>query len=123
LFPPHIICADALVARIGFRVNDFQGGFGNRLFFFTGVRKPAMPLPESPTLEAISKVVDALAVIQTCEVHLDANSRVLWEKFYRVWDAEESRRDPLLLAAIQRILPYCCMPRWKEPCQRSRTTS
>jgi hypothetical protein len=89
-----------------FRVNDFQGGFGNRLFFFTGVRKPAMPLPESPTLEAISKVVDALGVIQPCEVRLDANSHVLWEKFYRAWDAEESRRDPLSVATVKRIPSY-----------------
>jgi hypothetical protein len=31
---------------------------------------------------------------------------VPWDKFYRVWDAEESRRDPLLLAAVKRIPAY-----------------
>jgi hypothetical protein len=89
-----------------FRPRDFQGGFGNRLFFFAGARKPAMPLPESPKLETISCSVDGLAAIQPCEARFDAKARPLWEKFYRAWDAEESRRDPLLLAAVKRIPAY-----------------
>jgi len=89
-----------------FRANDFQGGFGNRLFFFAGARKPAVPLPESPSLEVISCGVDALAAIQPCEARFDTKSCVPWDKFYRVWDAEESRRDPLLLAAVKRIPAY-----------------
>ncbi len=89
-----------------FRVHDFQGGFGNRLFFFAGVRKPAMALPESPTLDAISRAVDALNTIQPCEARLGGKARALWEKFYGAWDAEESRRDPLLLAAVKRIPAY-----------------
>lgn len=89
-----------------FRAKDFQGGFGNRLFFFAGARKPAIPLPESPRLDAISRAVDALAAIQPCEARFDAKAGALWEKFYRAWDAEESRRDPLLLAAVKRIPAY-----------------
>jgi hypothetical protein len=89
-----------------FRAKDFQGGFGNRLFFFAGARKPAMPLPESPSLDEISLTVDTLAAIQPCEARFDAKARALWEKFYRAWDAEESRRDPLLLAAVKRIPAY-----------------
>jgi hypothetical protein len=30
----------------------------------------------------------------------------LWRKFYCAWDAEERRRDPLLLAAVKRIPAY-----------------
>lgn len=89
-----------------FRMRDFQGGFGNRLFFFAGPRKPAIPLPESPNLDAISRAVDALAAVQPCGARFDAKARLLWEKFYRAWDAEESRRDPLLLAAVKRIPAY-----------------
>jgi hypothetical protein len=89
-----------------FRARDFQGGFGNRLFFFAGVRKPPMPLPESPSLSAISSAVDTLALIQPCEARLDAEARTLWERFYRAWDEEESRRDQLLLAAVKRIPAY-----------------
>lgn len=89
-----------------FRTKDFQGGFGSRLFFFAGARKPAMPLPESPSLDAVSHAVDTLAATQPCEARLDAKARVLWEEFYRAWDAEESRRDPLLLATVKRIPAY-----------------
>jgi len=89
-----------------FRLRDFHGGFGNRLFFFTGAHKPAMPLPETPNLEAVSRAVDALADTQPCEARFDAKARALWEKFYLAWDAEEQRRDPLLLAAAKRIPAY-----------------
>ena len=89
-----------------FRAKDFQGGFGNRIFFFAGARKPAMPLPESPSLDAISRTVDTLATIQPCEARFDAKARALWEKFYRAWDAEELLRDPMLLAAVKRIPAY-----------------
>jgi len=89
-----------------FRARDFQGGFGNRLFFFAGAHKPAMPLPETPNLEAISRAVDTLADIHPCEARFGTKARALWDKFYYAWDAEESRRDPLLLAAVKRIPAY-----------------
>lgn len=89
-----------------FRARDFQAGFGNRLFFFAGARKPAIPLPVSPNLEAISRSVNALAAIQTCEAGFDQEASALWQEFYVAWDKEESRRDPLLLAAVKRIPPY-----------------
>jgi len=89
-----------------FRANDFLGGFGNRLLFFTGPRKPPIPLPEPPNLNAISRAVDALAAIHPCEARLEGKARALWEEFYGAWDAEEQRRDPLLLAAVKRIPAY-----------------
>ena len=33
-------------------------------------------------------------------------ARILWEQFYRAWDADEATRDPLLLAAAKRIPSY-----------------
>jgi hypothetical protein len=89
-----------------FRAKDFQGGFGSRLFFFAGKRKPAIPLPESPCLDAISQAVNLLAVIQPCQARFDEKARTIWNKFYQAWDVEESRRDPLLLAAVRRIPSY-----------------
>lgn len=89
-----------------FQGRDFQGGFGNRLFFFTGERKGEVPLPEAPNLEAISHAVDALADIERCQARFESRARALWVKFYQAWGAEDSKRDPLLLAAVQRIPAY-----------------
>jgi hypothetical protein len=89
-----------------FRARDFGGGFGNRLFFLTGERKPAIPLPESPNLGAISHAVDALSRVEPCEARLEGKAAQLWGRFYRAWDSEELRRDPLLSAAVKRIPAY-----------------
>lgn len=89
-----------------FRARDFQGGFGNRIFFLTGARKPALPLPESPDLGIASRAVKALDAVTSGEARLEARARRLWEEFYVAWEAESSRRDPLFLAAVQRIHPY-----------------
>jgi hypothetical protein len=88
------------------RPGDFQGGFANRLFFFTGARKPPLPLPESPKLDAISEGVDSLRTIQPCEAHFEPKARMLWESFYGAWQGQDSRREPLLLAAVQRVPAY-----------------
>jgi hypothetical protein len=50
--------------------------------------------------------VDALADVPLSEARLDAKARTLWDKFYLAWDAEESRRDPLLQSAVKRIPAY-----------------
>jgi hypothetical protein len=89
-----------------FQARDFQGGFGNRILFFTGERKPDIPLPETPSLEAVSRAVDALAAMEPCGARLEPKAQELWGKFYRAWGAEDAKRDPLLLAAVQRIPPY-----------------
>src|SRR5262249_39640608 len=40
----------------GLREIDVHGGFGNRLFFLTGVPKPPIPLPAKPNLDALAEV-------------------------------------------------------------------
>jgi hypothetical protein len=89
-----------------FRIRDFQGGFGNRIFFFTGRQKADIPLPETPRLDAVSAAVGELAQSRSCEAQLDATARELWTEFYRAWRREESKRDPLLKDAVQRIPAY-----------------
>jgi hypothetical protein len=89
-----------------FSARDFSGGFGNRILFFSGERKPSLPLPEEPNLEAILRAVEELAGVGPCQTHLETKARELWVKFYEAWEAEESKRDPLLLAAVQRIPAY-----------------
>jgi hypothetical protein len=89
-----------------FHTRDFQGGFGNRLFFVTGPRKSAMALPEAPVLDGISRAVDGLAAIAPCEARLTPQASELWHAFYRAWDATESKRDALTVAAVRRIPSY-----------------
>jgi hypothetical protein len=89
-----------------FRLRDFQGGFGNRLFFLTGPRKPAMALPETPDLSTVSRAIGSLSQVEPCQLILASDACALWTQFYGVWDAEEPVRDPLLLAATRRIPSY-----------------
>jgi hypothetical protein len=89
-----------------FRTRDFQGGFGNRLFFLTGTRKPVIALPDAPDLSKTSRSVNDLSKVEPCQARFAPNARTLWEQFYGAWDAEEDKRDPLLLAAVKRIPAY-----------------
>lgn len=89
-----------------FQARDFQGGFGNRILFFTGERKADIPLPETPDLTAVHRAIDAVSNVVTCEARLETRAIELWKEFYRAWAAEESRREPLLLAALQRVPAY-----------------
>lgn len=89
-----------------FSARDFQGGFGNRILFFTGERKADLPLPEAPDTERVSGQIGALANVGPCQAHLDPQARELWETFYRARRAEESKLEPLSQAAVQRIADY-----------------
>jgi hypothetical protein len=89
-----------------FNAKDFPGGFGNRLFFLTGTRKPAIALPRMPNLSEISNAVNKLSAIQPCQAHLSLEAADLWGDFYAAWDAEEGRRDPLMATVIKRIPAY-----------------
>lgn len=89
-----------------FRVSDFQGGFGNRMFFMTGCPKDCLPRPESPDLSRISGSVEALSGVEPCEARLDVEAEALWDRFYRAWRAAEGRQDSLLNATVRRIPAY-----------------
>jgi len=89
-----------------FRARDFQGGFGNRLFFVTGTRKAAIALPETPNLHAVAQSIDALSQVEACELRLTADAERLFGRYYEAWDAEESKRDALFNAAVKRIPAY-----------------
>jgi hypothetical protein len=89
-----------------FQAREFQGGFGNRIFFFTGKPKGDIPLPKTPDLTAVSQAVDELALLRPCVSRFDSRALELWKEFYHAWRKEEKRRDPLLQAAVQRIPAY-----------------
>jgi len=89
-----------------FKLRDFQGGFGNRLFFLTGPPKADIPLPATPDLRRSSQAIDGLSRIEPCKAELAADARSLWGQYYRAWSADEKTREPLLLAATRRIPLY-----------------
>lgn len=89
-----------------FRARDFQGGFGNRLFFLSGARKESIAIPEAPVLEPVSTAVQGLERLDQCEARLEGKAAQRWREFYGAWNGNRSRIDPLLVAATERIPPY-----------------
>lgn len=88
------------------RLADFQGGFGNRILFFTGTRKAAIPFPCEPDLTMIAMKVDALEKVANGPARPSADARGLWEAFYRAWESAQQKRDPMLRVAVERIPAY-----------------
>lgn len=88
------------------RLADFQGGFGNRLLFFTGKRKTAIPLPSEPDLEGIRTRIDALAEAHQGNAHLAHDADELWKTFYSSWEAKQQKRDQMLQVTVERIPGY-----------------
>jgi hypothetical protein len=90
-----------------FRANDFQGGFGNRIFFLAGGSpKACLPRPESPSLGPIVGGVENLLAVDPCEARLEAEAARLWDKFYREWRGAEMKDDSLLHVAVKRVPSY-----------------
>jgi len=91
-----------------FRAVEFQGGFGNRLFFLTGSPKECMPRPERPELSSIIRAVEGLADVEECRARFDDSAGELWDKFYRAWHRAEmkSDADSLYHVAVKRIPAY-----------------
>jgi hypothetical protein len=88
------------------RLSDFQGGFLNRILFFTGKRKSANPLPSAPDLTAIRSTIDALASVLAGPARLAPDAVALWNEFYNAWDGAQRKRDEMLQVAVERIPPY-----------------
>jgi hypothetical protein len=90
-----------------FRVSDFQGGFGNRMFFLTGSPKRCIPRPELPDLAAIGQELEELAAVESCQARLDEKACELWDKFYMAWREEEMKHnDSLFHVAVKRVPSY-----------------
>ena len=89
-----------------FHARDFQGGFGGRIFFFTGRPKEDIPLPKTPNVTGVSRGVDKLELVTPCEAGFDVEASELWDTFYRTWRKEETRHDALLQTAVRRIPAY-----------------
>lgn len=86
---------------------DFHGGFGNRLFFFSGSQKAPIPMPARPDPIRLQSVSDALAGLDQCpsgEMHLTPEALELWRGFYLAW--KQTIFSPLTAAATKRAPTY-----------------
>jgi hypothetical protein len=85
----------------------FRSGFGNRFLYFTGKRKPPMPMTEDPDREAIVEIrrhLGRLKNVPPGEVLFSDAARRLWIDFYTQW--EDRDLPSLALAATQRVRIY-----------------
>ena len=86
---------------------DVHGGFGNRLFFFTGTSKAPIAMPAKPDQAALGRVKQALHrldMIEPVELFLSQEAQEVWQKFYLAWKL--TQWDPLTAAAVKRIPAY-----------------
>ena len=88
------------------KLSDFQGGFGNRLLYFTGNRKPSIPLPVEADLAPIRSKIDALASVPSGPARLSIQATKLWKEFYPAWETKQRNRDPMHQVAVERIPAY-----------------
>jgi hypothetical protein len=88
------------------RSTDFRGGFANRILYFTGKRKAAIPLPSVPDLKGVRATLDALSGIQGGSARLSPKATELWQRLYPTWEMAQDKRDPMLRVALERIPPY-----------------
>jgi len=89
------------------RERDFHGGFGNRLFFLSGLPKPPIPMPGKPDpamLDRVKKALDRLGDMEPCEMGLASDALALWNGFYLAW--KRTGFDPLTAAATKRAPAY-----------------
>jgi hypothetical protein len=89
------------------RPDDFYGGFGNRFFYLTGKKKPAIANPTEPNGPALQRVREAMhriAVIQPTAAIFTSDASKLWERFYGEFENKE--RQGLYGAATKRIHVY-----------------
>jgi hypothetical protein len=88
---------------------DLHGGFGNRLFFLTGLPKAPIPLPKKPDEYLLGRVRDRLGQldnIERCEAKLSADAEARWNRFYIVFKETARLLDPLTAAATKRVHTY-----------------
>jgi hypothetical protein len=88
------------------KLADFQGGFANRILYFTGERKDPIPLPSLPDLDLIRMKVDELIEQETVEAKFGPGAVNLWEAFYAAWGEKQQKLETMLQVAIQRIPAY-----------------
>jgi hypothetical protein len=100
------------------RQEDFYGGFGNRFCFFSGTKKPPIPIPRSIDRSIDRSIIDQIKqkLATLANKTYDKGARWtpgaanIWNKFYCEFESHE--RKGLLGAALKRVHVYvqkhCC---------------
>jgi hypothetical protein len=89
------------------RPDDFAGGFANRFFYLSGVKKDPIPEPTAPhaiDLAEARSTIQKLRNLPAGQVHWNKAAREQWEAFYKAFEGAE--RPPLLMEAVKRCPVY-----------------
>src|SRR4030095_1639664 len=76
------------------KAEDFYGGFGNRIAFFTGERKALLPNPNMVDGEAIARIKEHLKIIADrapCRAIWTPDAKKTWDAFYIQFEQTERR--------------------------------
>jgi hypothetical protein len=89
------------------RDEDIEGGFGNRLFYATGVPNALIPLPGEADTTAFARVRNSLHRLEQVHagpMHLTPEATALWSEFYIAF--RKTKKEPLVAALTKRIPDY-----------------
>jgi hypothetical protein len=89
------------------QAEDFHGGFGNRMIYLTGSRKPPLPSPaqvDESKIEPLRSRLHSLATTPQTTAAFSPPAKRLFDGFYVDW--ERADRSGLYAAAVKRIPVY-----------------
>ena len=89
------------------KAEDFFGGFGNRILFFSGAKKPPIPNPceiDGERIHRVKKQIEVLAERPIKHAQWTPGAQKVWDTFYIEWETREHKG--LLGAALKRAHVY-----------------
>lgn len=83
---------------------DFEGGYGNRIIYLTGLPNEPMSLPGIPNLQFAIAALKELKALPQQEACLEPKAARMWERFYPAW--RKKQFSSLERVATKRIPAY-----------------